>query len=129
MKRILTALLLVPVTTYTVLFAPWPIFLAVVAIVACLCFHEYAAITGAFAPLGLGAGLLILLAPPAETTMILFLTALAAMCLPLAAQSLEKATAASGSLMLGIVYIFGSWKTAILLHDINAWWLMFALVV
>jgi phosphatidate cytidylyltransferase len=139
MKRILTALVLVPVTTYTVLFAPWPIFLAVVAIVACLCFHEYAAITGAFAPLGLVAGLLILLAPPAETTLILVLTALAALCLPLAAPSLDKATVTSGALMLGIVYIFGAWKTAILLHDIETpplahltagrHWLMFALVV
>ena len=31
MKRILTALVLVPVTIYTVLFAPWPLFLSVVA--------------------------------------------------------------------------------------------------
>ena len=131
MKRILTALLLVPATIYTVLFAPWAVFLAVVAVVALFCFREYATITGAFAPLGFVAGMLILVAPPAETTLILFLTALAALCLPLAAGSLEKATAQAGALMLGVVYIFGAWKTAILLHDGTAgrYWLLFALVV
>lgn len=139
MKRILTALVLVPVTVYTVLFAPWPLFLSVVALIASLCFSEYAAITGSFAPVGYVAGLLILVAPPAETTLILILCALAALALPLAAPSPDRAVASSGALVLGIVYIFGAWKTAILLHDINTpvlahfsagrHWLMFALVV
>ena len=136
MKRILTALVLVPVTLYTVLLAPWPIFLLMVALVASLCFIEYAAITQAFAPLGVVAGLLILIAPPPETTLILFLSALAAMCLPLAAESLEKSVARAGALMLGIVYVFGAWKTAVLLHDLNTprpesgrYWLLFGLVV
>jgi phosphatidate cytidylyltransferase len=139
MKRILTAFILVPVTVYTVLFAPEFVFLAVVAIIASLCFKEYATITGSFAPLGFVAGLLILIAPPAETTLILILSAFAALCLPLAAPSLQKAVTGSGALMLGIVYIFGAWKTAILLHGIDTpalahlsagrHWLMFALVV
>jgi phosphatidate cytidylyltransferase len=139
MKRILTALVLGPVSIYTVLFAPWPLFVLVVALVASLCFLEYARITESFAPLGLAAGLLILLAPPAETTIILFLAALAAMCLPLAAREPEKAVARSGLLVLGILYVFGGWKTGILLHDLGNQaqghlasgrnWLMFALVV
>src|SRR5438132_1362045 len=118
MKRILTALVLVPVTIYSVLFAPWPIFLAVVAIMASICFHEYAAITGAFAPLGFVAGLLMLLPLPAEKiTLILILTALAALCLPLTAPNPDTAVARAGALMLGITYVFGAWKTAILLVD------------
>jgi phosphatidate cytidylyltransferase len=136
MKRILTALVLVPVTVYTVLFAPWPFFIGIVALISCLCFYEYAAMTGAFMPLGIVAGLLILIAPPAETTLILFLSALAAMCLPLASNELEKAVARSAALVLGILYVFGAWKSAILLHDINSpqinaghHWLMFGLVV
>ena len=86
------------------------------------------------------AGLLILIAPPAETTLILILTAFAALCLPAGgAFDLSSAVARSGALVLGVVYIFGAWKTAILLHDINTpalahlsagrHWLMFALVV
>lgn len=139
MKRILTAFLLVPITVYTVLFAPWPLFLAVVVLMAFLCFREYATITGSYAPVGFVAGLLILVAPPVETTLILILAALAVLCLPLTAAAPDKAVAGSGALFLGIVYIFGAWKTAILLHDIETpplahltagrHWLMFGLAV
>ncbi len=45
MKRVVTALFLVPIAVYSALFAPWWFFFAVVAIVALLCFREYAAIT------------------------------------------------------------------------------------
>ena len=31
--------------------------------------------------------------------------------------------------MVGILYIFGAWKTGILLHDLNPHWLMFGLMV
>ncbi|MEP6716451.1 MAG: phosphatidate cytidylyltransferase [Terriglobia bacterium] len=139
MKRIVTALFLVPVGVYSALFAPWWIFAGVVALVASLCFIEYARITSSFAPLGLVAGLLILIAPPAEAVLILILTALAAMCLPLAAADMEQAVVRSAALLLGVLYVFGSWKTAILLHDLNAaplrylsagrHWLMFGLMV
>ena len=110
MKRVLTAFLLVPVGVYSALFAPWWIFAAVVAIVASLCFHEYATITGSFAPLGFVSGLLILIAPPRETVLILILTAIASMCLPLAARDLEKAAVRSGALILGILTSSGHGK-------------------
>ena len=86
MKRIATAFLLVPVAVYAALFAPWWFFLAIVAIVASLCFREYAAITESFAPVGYVAGILILVAPQRETILLIILTALAAMCLPLASR-------------------------------------------
>lgn len=129
MKRILTALFLVPFTIYSVLFAPWPLFVGIVCAVALLCFQEYATITKAFAPLGFVSGLLILIAPAPETTLVLILTALAALCLPLSAESFEKATARAGLLMLGVIYVFGAWKSGILLHGLNPHWLMFGLVV
>jgi len=117
MKRVVTALFLVPVCVYSALFAPWWLFFGVVAIVALLCMREYAAITESLAPLGYVAGILILFAPPRETLLILILTTLAAMCVPLFAGVLEKEMTRAAALVLGIVYIFGSWKTAILLHD------------
>jgi phosphatidate cytidylyltransferase len=117
MKRIVTALFLVPVAVYSALFAPWWLFLGVIAIVAALCFREYAAITNSYAPIGYVAGILILVAPQRETILLIILTALAAMCLPLAQRNPEKSVAESASLFLGIIYIFGAWKTAILLHD------------
>ncbi len=140
MNRVVTALFLVPVAVYSALFAPWWLFFAVVAIVATLSMREYARATQSFAPLGYGAGILILLAPPREVVLLIVLSALAAMCLPLSAQSLEKGFAQAAALVLGIVYIFGSWKTGILLHDsapqpaafgISAGhhWLMFGLML
>jgi len=144
MKRIATAFLLVPVAVYSALFAPWWFFLAIVAIVALLCFREYAEITESFAPVGYVAGILILVAPQRETILLFILTALAAMCLPLASSggsaNLGKSVARSASLVLGIIYIFGAWKTAILLHDsadqragfgasAGHHWLMFGLMV
>jgi phosphatidate cytidylyltransferase len=140
MKRVLTAFPLVIVSVYTALFAPWWFFLAIVALVAVLCFREYAAITASFAPAGFAAGLLTLIAPQHELVLLLILTALGALCLTLAAPNPERAFARAASLVIGIVYIFGSWKTAILLHDSAAQpaafrvpaghhWLLFGLMV
>ena len=69
MKRVLTALALVPLVVYIVLWSPYWAVLATTALVALLCFHEYAGIVaayqpGALGPLGYGAGLLILALPP-----------------------------------------------------------------
>ena len=132
MKRVLTALFLVPVAVYSVLFAPWWIFTAVVALVAVLCFKEYAEITGSFAPLGYVAGLLILIAPSPLIFMIIMLSAVAAMCMPLAQDSLEQSVPRAASLALGILYVFGAWKAALLIRDVGPagkHWLMFALMV
>jgi phosphatidate cytidylyltransferase len=125
MKRVVTAICLVPVAVYAALFAPWWVLFAVVASVAILCFREYAAITKSFAPLGYVAGILILIAPQHETILLIVLSTLAAMCLML----FENSPAQASSLVLGIIYIFGAWKTGILLHDLNPNWLMFGLMV
>ncbi|MDE3197727.1 MAG: phosphatidate cytidylyltransferase [Acidobacteriota bacterium] len=139
MKRVLTAFLLVPVAVYSALFAPWAVFAGVVAVVACLCFAEYAKITGAYAPLGFGAGLALLFAPFPAALLVAFLTALAAMCVPLASPDMDKAVTRAGMLVMGVLYIFGAWKTAFLLRDVSTphlqhltagrHWLMFGLMV
>lgn len=130
MKRVVTALFLVPISVYAALFAPWWFFFAIIALVSLLCFREYALITESFARLGYVAGLLILIAPrPDEMFLLIVLSTLAAMCLTLSADNAGKGFARTASLVLGIIYIFGSWKTGILLHDINRNWLMFGLMV
>src|SRR5579872_4510797 len=113
MKRVLTALVLVPVSVYSALFAPPWLFFAVVAILAVLEFREYAAMTGSFAPLGYAAGLLILAAPQHETIMLILLSTLAAMCLALVAKDHARGFAGAAALVLGIIYIFGAWKAGI----------------
>jgi phosphatidate cytidylyltransferase len=140
MKRIATAFFLVPIAVYSALFAPEWFFDAIVTLAAVLCFREYISITGAYAPVGYVAGFLMLLAPPHELILLMILGTLAAMCLPLASGDLEKGVARSASLVMGIIYVFGSWKTAILLHDsapqpaalratAGHHWLMFGLMV
>jgi phosphatidate cytidylyltransferase len=129
MKRVLTAILLVPIAVYSILFAPWWIFTGMVTLFACLSFYEYARITGASVVLGLIAGLALLLAPLASLPLILILAALAALCLPLAADDLPKAVGQAGMLALGILYIFGAWRTGILLHEVSRWWMLFGLSV
>ncbi len=139
MKRVLTALALVPVAVWAVLFSPDWLFPIAVALFAVLCFHEYARITNAAAMPGYVAGLLILIAPPTQAALIVFLTALAALCLNLSSDDFGKGAARSGALVMGVAYIFGAWKTAILLHGIETLpgaklpaghhWLMFALMV
>jgi len=129
MKRVVTALFLVPIAVYSALFAPWWLFFGVIALVALLCFKEYASITESFAPLGYVAGLLVLIAPPQQTMLVMILSALGAMCLTLAGDDLSRAFVRTCALLLGIIYIFGAWKTAILLHDVNPNWLMFGLLV
>ena len=140
MNRVVTGILLVPVGVYTALFAPWWLFFAIVALAALLSMREYARITESFAPLGYGAGILILLAPQHDLIVLITVSALAAMCLQLSADNPEKGFVRAASLVLGIIYIFGSWKTGILLHDsanqraafgvtAGHHWLMFGLMV
>jgi phosphatidate cytidylyltransferase len=139
MKRALTALILVPIAVYSVLFAPPALFLTVVAAFAIFCFREYARITNVWPIPGYVAGVLILIAPLNQAALILFLTALAALCLILTSGDLAGGSARAAALVLGVAYIFGSWKTGILLHGIDTpvlrrlsagrHWLMFALMV
>lgn len=126
MKRVLTALFLVPFAVYTVLFAPWWFFHLVIAAVSLLCFHEYATITGSFAPLGYIAGLLLLFAPLPFAFLIVVLSVFAAMCVPVLTGNTRAA-----ALAMGIVYIFGAWKTAMLIRESagGRHWLMFGLMV
>src|SRR5258708_33763298 len=68
MKRVLTALLLIPTFCYLVLWAPWWAFVLSVVAVALLCYHEFIGLAalheidkpGVF---GYAAGMLILLVP------------------------------------------------------------------
>lgn len=129
MKRVVTAIFLVPIAVYAALFAPWWLFLAIAAILAVLEFREYAAMTGSFAPLGYAAGLLILVAPQHETILLILLATLAAMCLTLSAADHATGFARAAALVLGVIYIFGAWKTGVLLHDMNPNWLMFGLAI
>jgi len=131
MTRILTALLLIPTFCYVVLWAPQWAFLAVVAAVAILCFHEYADIAarhnipkpGVF---GYVAGLLVLLLPEKDPTFFV-LIAILGMALSLRVRELPESLGSAAVLVLGVAYVFGSLRCGIELRAISPYWLFFGL--
>lgn len=130
MKRILTALVLIP-AVLGILFAapPWLSFVALLA-VASLCYHEYLALVAAmqlptFAPIGYLCGLVIL-ASPLPGVLIATLLAMLGMSLALRSEHLTRALAAAAAFVLGILYIFGAWRTAIDLGQLSPHWLLMA---
>ncbi|MEO7144418.1 MAG: phosphatidate cytidylyltransferase [Bryobacteraceae bacterium] len=133
MKRILTSLVLIPLITWVVLWAPTWIFLAVLAIVALLCFFEYSGIIEGHGidrpgPMGYAAGLVILGAPAGQTAAITLL-GLAALTMALTGREMSRGLARAAALMLGAIYIFGSWRCAGDLRAIDPYWLCFGLAL
>ncbi len=136
MKRVLTALLLIPIFLVIILWAPqeaparW-LFPAVAAIVAILCFREYANIValhhiakpGIF---GYVAGLLVLLLPGRDPAFFV-LIAILAMALSLRSRDLAEALPYAAALLLGVAYVFGSLRCGVDLRAISPYWLFFAL--
>ena len=132
MKRVATALLLIPFFCYIVLWAPQWAFLITVAAVGVLCFREYADLAarhGIVKPsvLGYAAGLLLLVLPFKYGGAFFVLTAILAMSLALRAPVLAQALPGAAALVLGIAYVFGSLRCAIDLRAIHPYWLFFAL--
>jgi phosphatidate cytidylyltransferase len=131
MKRVLTALILIPFFCYIILWAPLAAFLAVVAAVAVLCFREYANLASLHAiekpgVFGYVAGLLLLFLPGKDFGF-LVLVAILAMALALRSRNLVDALPAAATMLLGVIYVFGSLRCGIDLRAISQYWLFFAL--
>jgi phosphatidate cytidylyltransferase len=132
MKRVFTALVLIPIVLYLVILAPSPVVFAAVALVAIICYREYAGIAaetvGKLGPAGYAAGIALL---ALEANGVIFLTAVALIAMSLAMRSgdLAQSLTHAGATLLGVVYIFGTWKCAILLRDENPYWLLLALAI
>jgi len=134
MKRVLTALVLLPLVVYVVVWGPLWSFYAVLGAVALICYHEYAGIAAAygFGSLGPIGYVGIWLLAPYEQNLLLFLTlfALAILALSLRGEDLAKALPRAALLLLGVVYVFGCWRFAALLRvNYNPYWLMLALAL
>jgi len=131
MKRILTALILIPLFVYIVLWAPLWAFLAVVSIVAILSFREFADLAalhniGKPGIFGYAAGLLVLLLPGNDATFYV-LVAILGMALALRSQDMTDALPSAAALLLGVAYVFGSLRCGIELRAHSQYWLFFAL--
>lgn len=134
MKRILTALALIPVTAWVVLWADHWIFLAVLAIVACLCWYEYNEIAGAYGfgkpgIVGYGAGLALLMWWDIHWLVAVGF-ALVVMLMVLRSPDLAHALPRAALLVFGVIYVFGCWKCARPLREVySPHWLMYALLL
>jgi phosphatidate cytidylyltransferase len=125
MKRVLTVLVLLPPIVWVVLAGPRWAFLALLALVGLAAFYEFNAIARIPSGIpGMAAGLVFLLAPePAYLTLVI-------LTLVLMTFSLSNLSMTSCAVsLLGIVYIFGAWRTADALRTLNPHWLMIALLV
>jgi phosphatidate cytidylyltransferase len=133
MKRLLTAFLLIPFILYIVYFGSHWLLFAVTALVAVICYSEYAGIAAGYGiakpgPVGYAAGLLVLAMRPPDATLVFTLLALAALVLALRGEP-GKTLPSAAFLLFGILYIFGSWKFAILLRAESPHWLAYGLIL
>ena len=134
MQRVLTSAVLIPFILWTVLLAPAWVFSVVVALVAAVCYREFTDIARAAGfdevpILGYAAGLALLFAPFQYAIPIATPAILLALAFSLRSENLSTAIPQVGMLAAGILYIFGAWKTAIPLHALNPWWLVFGLAL
>ena len=133
MKRVLTALALIPIVAWVVLAANHWIFFAVLAVVACLCYREYNTIAGGYGfgepgIVGYGAGLCILAWWDIPWLVIIGFT-VAALVMVMRMPDLSKALPRAALLITGVIYVFGCWKCARPLREINPHWLMYGLAL
>jgi phosphatidate cytidylyltransferase len=133
MKRVLTAAALLPLVLYAVLWGPLWSFFAVLGTVALICYSEYSGIAAAYGfgkpgPLGYAAGLWLLLVGE-QGLLVLTIFALAALALSMRETDLTHSLPQAALALLGVVYIFGSWRFAVLLRAENPYWLLFALAL
>lgn len=134
MKRVLTSLVLIPAVVWLIFFAPYPAFWASVVLFAVLCYREYTRIVSghglaALSLAGYAAGLLFLAELPRYTAWLPVLAALAGLALALRAPDLRLALATAGAFLLGILYIFGAWSSALTLRQMSPHWMFFAVAL
>jgi phosphatidate cytidylyltransferase len=133
MKRVVTSLILIPLVLYIVILGrPWLAF-AAVALCATICYREYCGIAAGYGvtrlgPFGFAAGLGVLALSDSGATY-LTVVALAGISLATWSDELAEVLPRASALLLGVVYIFGAWKCAILLRDMSPYLLLFALAI
>jgi phosphatidate cytidylyltransferase len=133
MTRVVTALILIPLVLYLVIRGPVWAVLGAVIVCAMLCYREYCSIAAGYGiaplgPMGYAAGLGVL-ALTDHVAILLTVVALAGIALAMRSEDLKETLPRASAMLLGVVYVFGPWKCAIMLRDISPFWLLFALAI
>jgi phosphatidate cytidylyltransferase len=134
MRRVFTALVLIPSVLSVVLLGPFWLVLGVTAVVALLCYFEYGGIAAAYGygsprPLGYLAGIAVLLAAPQDLMLVWIGLVCVSLGFCLREPDLGKALPRAAVLIAGVAYVFGCWKFALMLEVINRYWLLFGLAL
>ena len=132
MKRLMTALVLIPLVAWSILAAPDWAFQLILAVVGGLAYYEFDNIVAASGGLragwmGIGCGVAILQFPNAFMTVMI--VCLLAMAQALRVRDMNEWLPAASRFVLGVVYIFGAWRCAVMLRAVNPNWLMFAMLL
>ena len=133
MKRVLTALLLIPLVTAVTFYAPFQVAWVVLVLVALLCLREFfllAAKLGCrpFSVAGCGAAAVLIVARdlPAGP----FLVGLSILLLILSlTRPLEDSLGGIAATLFGVIYIGGAFSLGRELHALNPHWLFYVLVL
>ncbi|MBI4906065.1 MAG: phosphatidate cytidylyltransferase [Acidobacteria bacterium] len=133
MRRILTALVLIPSVVFVIFLGPPWLFQLVAALMAVACFHEYAFIANAQkmrVPVWFGhaLGLAVLFLPVVDWRAV-FVASVVLMLWSLTLDSPVDALPAVSATLLGIIYVYGAWKCASGLREASPWWLLFAVSI
>jgi phosphatidate cytidylyltransferase len=133
MKRVVTSLLLIPAIIWVVLFAADTVFTAATCVFAGLCWLEFAGIAAHYgarfrAAQGWIPGFAFLLIQRDEM-LLLMMIALGVLILSLRCADLKDTFPTAGLFLLGMLYVFGAWRSAIALHARSEYWLLFALTI
>lgn len=134
MKRVLTAAVLAPLAVYLILWAEFWMLQVMVCAFAVACALEFRGLIGHFqfqkpAFTALGTGLCLVLLPLPYAFPVVLVGTLLLLSLMLRAQDMRQTLPSAGAGMLGVLYVFGSWKTALLLARINPHWLLLAVAI
>jgi phosphatidate cytidylyltransferase len=133
MKRLLTAALLIPPVLYLILAAHPLLLLAATVAVALACYYEFTGLARGHGieihgPLGYALGIALVAIPHLDAAW-LAVAAVFGFLRALRAHALEDVFKQAAAFTLGIAYVFGPWRCAVLLRQIDPHWLLYALAL
>lgn len=134
MKRVLTALVLTPLALALIFRADFLILEIAIAVFATACGLEFRNLVSHFQPrtpgfTALAVGLCILFVPLPYVFAVLIVGTVLLMAVMLRAPDMRETLPSAGAASLGILYIFGSWRSGLLLAAFNPHWLFLALAI
>lgn len=134
MKRVLTALVLIPLVLGVNFYLPARVSWAVMVLVAVLCLKEYFPIAQKldfqpFRIVGYGAGAVLIFARGIPEAALLVLLALVLLLLTLLRPRYDRALGDVAATLFGVVYVAGPFALGRELHWIDPHWLFYVLVL